>query len=265
MKHCTEFYALFQSSLDVLDVFWCTDGAFSRDFHYRIKPFSSNFFIHILWPELMVQYYCILFVNAYKITIEWKQFLWAYILYQSTLVVAGNKKSGSDSCTFLCCTPCINIVILATKADGVIITGSGNQSPGPGQSAPNSVVSGNGTTLVLNSAATSPATSPTITSHQATIGGVNGSLSSAPCPPHVTSTVVTLPPPPAPPPNPRPPPPLPPRRPREHPLMDSNPPQQVTYMLVSDRKSYLIQSLGFCRTLSDHCNTLLSVFELQNL
>ena len=153
----------------------------------------------------------------------------------------------------------IIIVVLATKADGVIITGSGNQSPGPGQSAPNSVVSGNGTTLVLNSAATSPATSPTITSQQAAIGGVNGSLSSASCPPHVTSTLATLPP------NPRPPPPLPPRRPREHPLMDSNPPLQVTYMLVSDWKSYLIQSLGFCRALSDQCSTLLSFYKLWNL
>lgn len=192
----------------------------------------------------MVQYYCSLFVNAYKIAIEWQWFLCAHIVYQFTLVVA-RKKSGSDSCAFLCHTPCMNIVILATKAVRVIITGSGNQSPGPGQSAPNSVVSGNGTTLVLNSAATSPATSPTITSQQAAIGGVNGSLSSSTCPPHVTSTLVTLPPPTAPPPNPRPPPPLPPRRPREHPLIDSNPPQQVTYMLVSDRKSYLIQSFEF--------------------
>lgn len=105
--------------------------------------------------------------------------------------------------------------------------GPGNQSPGPGHSAPNSAVSGNGTTLVLNSAATSPATSPTITSQQAAVGGVTGSSSSAPCPPHVTTALVTLPPPPAPPPNPRPPPPLPPRRPREHPLMDISPPQQV--------------------------------------
>ena len=40
----------------------------------------------------MVQYYCSLFVSAYKITIEWKWFLCANIVYQSTLVVAGKKK-----------------------------------------------------------------------------------------------------------------------------------------------------------------------------
>lgn len=39
--HCTEFYVLFQSSPDVLDVFWWTVGAFSKDFHSRTKPFSS--------------------------------------------------------------------------------------------------------------------------------------------------------------------------------------------------------------------------------
>jgi hypothetical protein len=205
-----------------------------------------------LWHELMAQYYCSVFVNSYEITIEWQRFLCTHYIplhCVSQLKWLQVNETGSGSCTLLSHTLYINVFILASEADAVILTGPGNQSPGPGQSAPNSVVSGNGTTLVLNSAATSPATSPTITSQQAAVGGVNGSSSSAPCPPHVTIASVALPPPPAPPPNPRPPPPLPPRRPREHPLTDSNPLQQVTYMLVSEGKSYLVKSLCFCLSL----------------
>jgi hypothetical protein len=114
-----------------------------------------------------------------------------------------------------------------TETGNVMFAASGNQSPGPIQSAANSIVPGVATALVLNSAASSPATSPTVTSQQVAGGGQIGFSSPSSCPPITTASVTSMPPPSAPLPNPRPPPPLPPRRPREPSLGDGNPPQQV--------------------------------------
>lgn len=123
--------------------------------------------------------------------------------------------------------------ILITEIDDVMFAASGNQSPGPIQSAANSIVSGTASSLVLNSAASSPATSPTITSQQLAGGGQIGfSSASLWFLPVTTTSVTSMPPPPTPVPNPRPPPPLPPRRPREPSLGDSNPLQQVSIVYI---------------------------------